>query len=659
MPNQAWSFGVAARDRLSTMASAGRPFTCHPRHVPSIHRAVGFRLLWRMSWLLGLRGGWGCRNVVESASVQKNAIETLISRRIGWLWMLRVKCEQFNFTACILGSWGESVKINKADIMSVSSLKKKNAPTAIDAPFQSAVGALASNELVFAVVGPVGSGTSEIAEKLESLLNGAGYDACLLKARTVIQNRAKRLDILIPALSGLAQATALQDAGDAVREASKDNSAVAVGLVDLIRTKRAEKQSATIGPGAAVEPDGSKRAYVLDSLRHPHEVALLRRVYQDAFCLIGVFCHEQNRLVRLREEKYRSSSTEQIARFMERDENAPEAHGQKVADTFHLADYFVDNTIARLKKMGSATEENKEWDVPDQLGRLIDILTHKRIVRPRPSETGMFHAYGARMRSSCLSRQVGAALLDSSGSLIATGTNEVPRAGGGVYGGALNEHTSGDPEADSDFRCFVHNGFCSNTREQNIIIKDLFTAIDELKSIAMTDELLKRVRKTRIGQLIEFSRAVHAEMDALLSAARAGAKTGDTRLFVTTFPCHNCARHIVSAGVVEVQYIEPYLKSQAIPLHGDAIVTNPKDWNRPEFGRALTADDKTPNVLFRPFIGVAPRLYRRAFLKDRDLKNNLTGEMTIEFGAPEGHAANETLRVSYAQVEARLSNILV
>ena len=38
----------------------------------------------------------------------------------------------------------------------------------------------------------------------------------------------------------------------------------------------------------------------------------------------------------------------------------------------------------------------------------------------------MFHAYGARMRSDCLSRQVGAALLNSGGSLIATGTNEVP-----------------------------------------------------------------------------------------------------------------------------------------------------------------------------------------------------------------------------------------
>jgi hypothetical protein len=107
----------------------------------------------------------------------------------------------------------------------------------------------------------------------------------------------------------------------------------------------------------------------------------------------------------------------------------------------------------------------------------------------------------------------------------------------------------------------------------------------------------------------------------------------------------------------EVQYIEPYLKSQAVPLHGDAIVTDPKAWNRPqEFERSPTKSGN-PNVLFRPFIGVAPRLYRRAFFKDRDLKDNLTGELIKEFGPSEGHATTETLRVSYAQVEARLSSL--
>lgn len=542
--------------------------------------------------------------------------------------------------------------------MSVTPLRKA-ASGHTPAPFQAVMSEFAANEMIFAVVGPVGCGTSEIAEALETLLSKSGYDTTILKARTVIEAVVQRSGIQVPSSPRLAQSTALQDAGDRVRAGSKDNAAVAVGLIGEIRARRAAKQNASAGPGEPIEPNGEKRAFILDSLRHPQEVALLRRVYQEAFCLIGVFCHEDERLRRLQDHKYPDASKIDIEKFMERDENAPESHGQKVADTFHLADYFVDNTVRRFLQVGTKEEANPEWDVPDQLGRLVDILTHSKIVRPRPAETGMFHAYGARMRSSCLSRQVGAALLDRTGSLVATGTNEVPRAGGGVYGGGLMADPHGDPEATQDFRCFVHNGYCSNTRQQNEIIEDLFSAVPELAGIEMTEDLLKRVRKTRIGQLIEFSRAVHAEMDALMSAARSGAKTGGTKLYVTTFPCHNCARHIVSAGVTEVQYIEPYLKSQAIPLHGDAIVTDPKAWNPVDGATTVPASAGNPNVLFRPFIGVAPRLYRRAFFKDRDLKNSLTGEMIMNFGPPEGHATTDTLRVSYAQVEAKLAELTI
>ncbi|HEY4369683.1 MAG TPA: anti-phage dCTP deaminase [Steroidobacteraceae bacterium] len=540
--------------------------------------------------------------------------------------------------------------------MNVSAIKKATNEPAKN-QYQSAIGDLASNELIFAVVGPVGSGTSEIATSLLTLLEQSGFDATVLKARTVIELQAERLGISLPTEHGLEQSTALQDAGDEVRKRSNDNAAIAVGLVDLIRNKRGASLKVAVTPGAAVEPDGQKRAYILDSLRHPQEVALLRRIYQEAFCLIGVFCSEDQREERLSKHKYTDGSQVAIRKFMDRDENAPDGHGQKVADTFHLSDYFIDNTIPRFVKAGTQREENKEWDVPDQLGRLVDILSHNKIVRPRPGETGMFHAYGARMRSSCLSRQVGAALLDSNGSLISTGTNEVPRAGGGVYGGIFSDRAGGDADTDNDFRCFVHNGFCSNTRAQNEIIRELFTGIDELKDVRVDDNLIRRVRKTRIGQLIEFSRAVHAEMDALMTAARSGTKTVETRLFVTTFPCHNCARHIVAAGVVEVQYIEPYLKSQAVPLHGDAIVTNIKDWNRPDAGKERAVNGKTPNVLFRPFIGVAPRLYRRAFLKDRELKDGLTGDILTSFPPAEGHGASESLRASYAQIEAKLCEL--
>ena len=61
-------------------------------------------------------------------------------------------------------------------------------------------------------------------------------------------------------------------------------------------------------------------------------------------------------------------------------------------------------------------------------------------------------------------------------------------------------------------------------------------------------------------------------MEAIVSAARTG-KPGIVggSLYTTTFPCHNCARHIVAAGIVKVYYIEPYAKSLALELHSDSI----------------------------------------------------------------------------------------
>ena len=55
-------------------------------------------------------------------------------------------------------------------LVSVTPLKQKIPGTSGDALFQATVRDLAANELVFAVVGPVGSGTSEIAEALNSPL---------------------------------------------------------------------------------------------------------------------------------------------------------------------------------------------------------------------------------------------------------------------------------------------------------------------------------------------------------------------------------------------------------------------------------------------------------------------------------------------------------
>jgi deoxycytidylate deaminase len=507
-----------------------------------------------------------------------------------------------------------------------------------------AVAEALSSELFFAVVGPVGAGSSRAARALARRLAAAGLPATILKASEVVRAwaRAAGDDPPGPGTRTLTAVAEMQRLGAALRERSGDNAAVAIGLAQAVARARATLQGGAHRPGEAVAPDGRRRAFVIDSLKHPDEVRLLRRLYGEAFALIGVVCGEAERerrmIARLFPPEERQGGRQGAAAraavrgFMQREANEQgAAFGQDVTAAFHDADLFVDNTPDDPDGRGHAMDGG--------LGRLISVLTGNAIHRPTVEETAMQTAHAARLRSACLSRQVGAALVDRGGNIVATGANEVPRAGGGVYGEG----------ATPDERCLVREpAICSNNVEQNQIIRELIAGFPELTQTRDPEAALIAIRRTRLGRLLEFSRSVHAEMEAILAAARVGVSPVGGRLFCTTFPCHYCARHIVGAGIHEVQYIEPYRKSRALDLHDDAIETDPSAWQPPDgSGRG--------KVLFRPFVGIAPRLFARAFLRDRELKHPVTGAFAPEqrhWGPP---AAAGT--VGYPELEARLSRL--
>ena len=521
---------------------------------------------------------------------------------------------------------------------------------------ESVVRAQAGNELFFAVVGHVGSGTSQVARMLISELvkkrsRVSPYQVFVLKARDEIETWAREQGQSIehPKSPTLQYTRRLQDLGDEMRQ-SGDHAAVARRLIERISVTRARAQNLAeneVTRGDVIEPDGKPRAYILDAIRHPDEVHLLRSVYQNAFTLIGVVCDDEVERIKRLTRKYEDCGEKNAKDFMRRDAKAPEKHGQRVADAFHLADVFIDNSANRSESSTHAGSQSP--NVEDQLDRIVKLITHDEIVRPTVAETAMYHAYGAMMRSACLSRQVGCALMDINGTLIATGTNEAPRAGGGVYGDNFERGAhGGDTDDRVDHRCaYRETAYCSNTREQNTIIDALMAELVDsgLCQNEHNERLKKILRDSRIGGLLEFSRAVHAEMDALLTAARKGCSPVGARAFVTTYPCHYCARHLVTSGVDEVQYIEPYPKSLAPTLHADAITKQSADWTPPSRGGH--------KVLFRPFTGVAPRMYRRVFLKDRALKNDETGDM--EIGEAAWAHAWHLGRASYVQLESLLT----
>jgi deoxycytidylate deaminase len=119
---------------------------------------------------------------------------------------------------------------------------------------------------------------------------------------------------------------------------------------------------------------------------------------------------------------------------------------------------------------------------------------------------------------------------------------------------------------------------------------------DDLKSTEAL-AMFEKLDNSPIKDITEYGRVVHAEMEALLACGRLGVSTQGATLYCTTFPCHNCAKHIIASGVTKVVYIEPYPKSRALAHHSDAI-------------SEYEASDR---VQFIPFTGVGPRRFYDLF----------------------------------------------
>ena len=84
-------------------------------------------------------------------------------------------------------------------------------------------------------------------------------------------------------------------------------------------------------------------------------------------------------------------------------------------------------------------------------------------------------------------------------------------------------------------------------------------------------------------------------------------------MYCTTFPCHNCAKHIVAAGLKSVVYVEPYPKSKALELHDDSI-----HWTD------VSAASGEIRVTFEPFVGIGPRRFFDLFSMKQSSGYDLT-----------------------------------
>lgn len=72
------------------------------------------------------------------------------------------------------------------------------------------------------------------------------------------------------------------------------------------------------------------------------------------------------------------------------------------------------------------------------------------------------------------------------------------------------------------------------------------------------------------GQRHEICRAVHAEQNVIIEAARFGISLFGAELYCTTLPCLICAKMLVNSGIRRVFFREKYDDQMTLDLFNDA-----------------------------------------------------------------------------------------
>lgn len=473
-------------------------------------------------------------------------------------------------------------------------------------------------EIIIGLAGPVGTDLRGLARTITEKLRSFGYRSERVRVSQLIQSYCNSdLSLRIDNAKHGERINLLMSAGDHLRKQAKSGDALVPLIITAIRNIRSKFNENIVLPndivaGSDEDPvfrsstPAQNACYVIDSLKHEGEVFALRRIYGDNFIMISGFSSINERESRLCDDIAKSHTSTQNDDYKNEakdlittDAKRPgEKLGQSLRETFPLADFFI----------------RVSGDYEPELERFLKLYFGSPYITPRKDEFHMFEAKAKAYRSADLSRQVGAVIVDNECNIVSSGCNEVPIASGGSYW----------PDQDDKFdnRDYAKGRDYNSVKKYEIIgefikfLKNEKIAFFEesVSAEAVVDSLLfgkdkEKFKDLRVSNLIEFGRVVHAEMNAITEAARRGLKVGGGAIYCTTFPCHMCARHIISAGIRRVVYIEPYPKSMTAELYPESVSID----GGPSNGNDGDADIDGLKVQFEPFEGVAPSLYPKLY----------------------------------------------
>ena len=380
---------------------------------------------------------------------------------------------------------------------------------------------LSRSNLVIGLTGPFGSGCGEMRKVLE----GFGFKS--FKISDDIRGELRKVNKLI--LKGQPNwRKVLQDHGNKQRK--RDQGYWINKVVERIN-------AANIGD----------KKVVIDGFRNFQEVQEIRKIYPHFF-LVAICAEKNERWQRVKND-YEGRYNE-FERDDRRDRSEDFDWGQSVQKCVDDADYVYYNNENFFVYPQGTEEPNSdkiERTLKKQANDFVPLIQGIDECRgPNPEEVQMAAAYAQSNSSTCMKRHVGALITVSRNGKefpISMGYNENPPRVATCF---KLDVCCKDENMAAKLKARGKSIYCPSCgkHHKNLSEPWLCECGENLKECLYPNRNM------------ELCTAIHAEERAILSLGGRSARDG--RLYVTTFPCFQCARLILDSEITEVVYVEAY-----------------------------------------------------------------------------------------------------
>lgn len=372
-----------------------------------------------------------------------------------------------------------------------------------------------ADRVIIGLTGPFGSGCSTLRKALEKFRQFQGF-----KLSEEVRSEAKNRG-MEPTKHNL------QDIGNDLRLKYGNN---------YLAVKTIEKMETTQSTRCAIH-----------GFRHPAEVQEFRKYFN--FFLVAVDASTQIRWDRVK-ESYRGNQ-KLFDDDDKRDRDEGLSYGQQVLRCVEQADVIF------LNEEQYPTAAAREEKIKSRFDQYLTLMTGEEKPRqPAPDETMMTLASSLSIQSSCIKRRVGAVLCNERGFIVSAAYNEVP----------------GNEED-----CLGTYRECYRDYYRDDFKKQIFTKFDhcpscgkKLETVNESPFICRGCNKNLVDyfpsdfKVLDKCRAIHAEETVLLQTPSSESKNGV--LYITTFPCMQCAKRIIHAMIGRVMYIDPYPDSESVDI---------------------------------------------------------------------------------------------